>query len=238
MNGCLYMLTFPNGKLYVGITSKSLERRLIQHRCAAKKAVLNRPLYAAIRKHEGFTAKKLVIASSLDYLYDLEQKAIEAFGTRAPNGYNLTDGGKGPIGYEWTENQRKVSDRRRGVPTGKTCCPRGSTRSPEHRAKISAGMMGHSVSEETRRKIGTTKVGNKYNVGKVRSDETKRKMSEAQRGKPRPYARRPMSEEAKIKISAAKRARPPSTCSHCDVISNNPGFMSRFHFDRCKSRAT
>lgn len=245
MNGCLYMLTFPGGKSYIGMTSYCLEKRLAQHRYCARSGSKKYPLYEAMRKHGDFVAKKLVIAKDHQYLYELEQKAISAFGTRSPGGYNLTDGGMGAVGAAWTEEQRKAASKlRKGVPNGSTWL-RGRARPPEDCAKISAGMMGHPVSEETRRKIGATKVGNKYCLGRTMSPEHKEKIAAAQRGIPRPYARGRRSEEARLKMSAAKIGNkgalgfkhPLVTCIHCKRVGGGP-MMRRWHFERCKRKAS
>ena len=47
-----------------------------------------------------------------------------------------------------------------------------------------------------------------WNKGKHHSEETKRKMSDARKGKPCPWNRRPMSEEHKKKISKAEKGKP------------------------------
>ena len=62
-------------------------------------------------------------------------------------------------------------------------------------------------SEETRNKISDTLKANpvKYWEGKKRSDEDKKKMSQARIGKPAPWNRKPKSEETKRKISETKR---------------------------------
>lgn len=91
---CLYQLTFPNGKMYIGITKKKAEKRAQGHRSVAKtggKAAVSE----AIRKYETFECKTLVIAE-IEYLRELEIKAIAAFNTLSPNGYNLSLGGDAP----------------------------------------------------------------------------------------------------------------------------------------------
>lgn len=99
--GCLYMLTSPSGKSYIGITSKTAEERFKKHVEHAFGKRENGVIYSALRKYkaEAFQVKTLVIANNWEYLSDLEQKAIVAFGTRYPNGYNMTDGGEGTPGW-------------------------------------------------------------------------------------------------------------------------------------------
>lgn len=49
-------------------------------------------------------------------------------------------------------------------------------------AKISETLMGHAVTDETRRKIGEARKGNQDWLGRTHSDSSKLKMSESQRG--------------------------------------------------------
>lgn len=102
--GCLYLLTSPSGKSYIGITSKTVEARWKAHNMRVQEG-RDQALQKAIRKYgaESFKVQTLVIADKWDYLCDLERKAIAAFNTKAPNGYNLTDGGEGIVGRVHTE---------------------------------------------------------------------------------------------------------------------------------------
>ena len=61
------------------------------------------------------------------------------------------------------------------------------------------------MSESTRVKIGLSKKGNKYMLGNKHSEESKRKMSEANKGKVPPNKGIPMSEEQKEKIRETKK---------------------------------
>lgn len=103
--GCLYQLIAPNGKSYIGITSKTAEERWNVHLMRVREG-RSHALQAAIRKHgqDKFQVKTLVIADDWDYLCDLEKKAIVAYGTMVPNGYNLTSGGEGVVGRVHTED--------------------------------------------------------------------------------------------------------------------------------------
>jgi len=141
----------------------------------------------------------LVVASDWEYLCELEQKAIAAFGTMAPGGFNLTAGGEGAPGQIWTPEQRaKMSIARKGKGTGPRPHARGWSHDAEAKRKISEAGKGREFSEETRAKIGAIHVGNTYNLGSVRSDESRAKMRLAQKG-------RTFSEETRAKMSAAQK---------------------------------
>ena len=98
--GCLYQLTSPSGKSYLGISSKTAAHRFAKHVEHALGKRENGVIYSALRKYgsDQFQIKTLVIANDWEYLCDLEKKAIIALQTRYPHGYNMTDGGEGIIG--------------------------------------------------------------------------------------------------------------------------------------------
>jgi hypothetical protein len=96
-------------------------------------------------------------------------------------------------------------------------------------------------SDETKQKLSDA------NKGKTLSAETKQKISDANKGKTRSDESKQKisdakkgkthSAETKQKISDAKKgiSQPKVTCPHCGVVSN-PGNMNRWHFDNCKSK--
>lgn len=102
---------------------------------------------------------------------------------------------------KWREKQRKshlgkvlnlsFEERKRRAefiknsPSWKKNHEKGRKLSEEHKKHIGEGQLGHSVSVETREKLRTAMIGNTWNKGKVRSKETKRRMSEACKNRPR-----------------------------------------------------
>lgn len=106
--GCMYMIESPSGKQYIGITSKNIQARWRMHKTHALRSA-DGALQKAIQKygHENMAVKVLVIADSYAYLKELEVKAIAAFNTKVPNGYNMTDGGDGVLGVIVTDEGRK-----------------------------------------------------------------------------------------------------------------------------------
>jgi hypothetical protein len=109
--GCLYQLTSPSGKSYIGISSKTAADRFLKHTEHALGKRQNGVLYSALRKYkpENFKVETLAIANDWDYLADLEIKVIAAFGTRYPSGYNMTDGGEGVIGPRSDKTKLAIS---------------------------------------------------------------------------------------------------------------------------------
>jgi group I intron endonuclease len=87
-----------NGKVYIGITTGSIEKRWREHKCAANKGS-QLPLYKAIRKygHEAFSIEQLATADTVEDLKAQEVRFIKELGSfyTDGNGYNMTDGGDG-----------------------------------------------------------------------------------------------------------------------------------------------
>lgn len=124
----LYRITSPSGKQYIGI-SVNYRKRMNDHRQASAKGGTR--LYAAIRKYkwESFSFEVLVVGS-FEYVKQLEVKAIAAFNTLHPHGYNMTEGGDGCTGRK--ASRRTLAKMRRAA--------MGRTLDDEHRAKISVKM--------------------------------------------------------------------------------------------------
>lgn len=104
----LYKLTFPNGKLYIGITS-NFNRRMSQHKHDATKKDLK--LYRAINKYGWNNIKKEVVifgltrfeAMDMEKLLIAEQDLVRA-------GYNTTPGGELISEHCHTEMIKRMSN--------------------------------------------------------------------------------------------------------------------------------
>ena len=225
--GILYMLTFPNGKSYIGITRRTAEARFCEHVAFASSGRRKFAVHSAIQKFgaESVTVKSLASAN-WQYLKELEVRAIAAFGTLAPSGYNLTQGGEGVVGFT-DETRAKMGAANKGrKPSAETlaklsAASAGRSHSPEARAKISSARTGMKFSEEHRRRLSEARqavvasgrdiltpegrarisAASASKVGVPRSAETRAKLSAAGVGKKMPA-------EVKAKISAAMKGRP------------------------------
>jgi len=110
----LYQLKFPNGKSYIGITSKTAQERFKEHCAKSSKCKL---LKTAIAKYGKENVQVIVIAECDNYelLCLSEVEAIEKFNTFHENGkgYNLTIGGEGSITVNIFGEERKERDKKR-----------------------------------------------------------------------------------------------------------------------------
>jgi group I intron endonuclease len=161
----VYLVTNTiNGKRYVGQTSQSLERRwfLHQHRKSCK------ALHSAINKYgaENFTIEVLFSPPTREQAGELEIEYIDRYNTKAPNGYNLTQGGEGVKAlpdYIRLERNRKLLGNKNAV---------GAVRTSEYCKAISYRQQNRLFTEIWRHRMSeAAKV-------KVVSQETKDKHSE------------------------------------------------------------
>lgn len=96
--GCLYKLTSPSGKSYIGITLRDFDTRWNGHIKDARRGSPN-PIHRAIRQYGPKSFKKEILLSSNieSELLAAEAEAVIVHNTLKPFGYNLAAGGKGVL---------------------------------------------------------------------------------------------------------------------------------------------
>ena len=101
------------GKHYVGITSQPIENRKRVHKhCALTKNSPNH-FYRSIRKHGWDNFVWMTLETGIIEYSVLLEKEIDYISkyNSFENGYNMTTGGDGTIGYKHTEEtKRKISN--------------------------------------------------------------------------------------------------------------------------------
>jgi group I intron endonuclease len=110
-HGIVYKLTSPSNKSYIGISKYSIERRILWHK---NKRSGCKAIKSALKKYGFSSFKKEVLHNNipLESLSALEMHEIDAHGTMAPNGYNLTRGGESnPMDEPAT--RKKISESKR-----------------------------------------------------------------------------------------------------------------------------
>ena len=152
--GVIYVITnLLTGMKYVGQTTRSVKERFGEH---MKSDFL---IGRAIRHYgvENFMVEVIEECATPEQLNERERFWIAFFNCMAPNGYNLTDGGKQGA-LPSAESRKKMSDAKTGVKRSPETVARmsesqkGKTLSPEHRAKLSEANRGRKLSPETRKK--------------------------------------------------------------------------------------
>jgi group I intron endonuclease len=174
----VYEAKFPNGKRYIGLTTKTLKRRMIEHKHHSKYS--NTRFYNAVRKYgwENITWSVIAKCSTEEEMKEKEIQYIKDFRTLERDfGYNLREGGDG--GTHSEETKRKISIKNSGENnpmygrTGDQHHNTGRKFSEEHRRKLSEAHMGHTPWNKGMK--------GEYTTG-PRSEETKRKISENNSG--------------------------------------------------------
>lgn len=153
-----------NNKVYVGQTKYDLQSRWSFHLdCKARlRKGKNYPLYEDFDLYGLDNFEMTVLKDDLsnqDELDYWERYYISKLNSRYPNGYNLTDGGLGTLGFRHTdEEKQKIS---------KAVCKardEGRIYTKERSQKISEANKGKKFSEEHKRKlseIAKTRTGEK-----------------------------------------------------------------------------
>lgn len=104
-------------------------------------------------------------------------------------------------------------------------------KSAEHKEKISAGNKGKVRSNETKLKNRLARLGKKA------TEETRKKISNAFKGRKITWNLNATTPEANKKRSKAMagRAKPKIQCPHCNKVGGEPQ-MKQWHFDNCKGK--
>lgn len=170
------------GRSYVGWTSRTLPERWNEH---VRKANFGkeRDLHfkRAIRKYgaSSFTHEVLRHVETKQEALFYEIFYIKLFDSRV-NGYNETDGGEGGSDRSRVyslETRKKMSDSAK-----KRCTPEWRRQKSESMAGI-VTHVGFKHTDETKEKIRLATLGNKKCLGRIISEETRKKMSDTKKAR-------------------------------------------------------
>jgi hypothetical protein len=190
---------------------------------------------------------------SNEEIFEREKYWIKVFG-RLDNKTgilsNLTDGGEATLGWiPSDETRKKISEAKVGRVMSDEFKQKISKatkghkyNTPEVRKKISDKHKqneGFRIRGLSQRNLEHLKRVSENNKGKptwnkgiyglyTRSDETKRKMSEAQRGKI-------ITQKQREQISITHKSKPKVKCPYCNN-ETNAGNLGRWHGEKCKSK--
>lgn len=239
--GYIYEIVSPSCKRYVGKCVSSVAARYASHVYSARKNGRS-AVHCAIRKYGEAAMRVNVIALCPSFcLSDVEQECIKRYNTRAPNGYNLTDGGDGALGVAKTEQTRLLVSKRM---TGRVFTKEHrqhmvdarKRETPEARAlraaRISMALTGKKHGPVTRLHMSMAKKQALTETERLRlaemsrtrpliSDETRAKMSISQRKRP------PKSMDTRLRTSASLKGHPVSPETREKIRRGNVLFWQR-----------
>lgn len=203
-NYTVYMHRFPNGKVYIGITSKKPELRWL-----SGKGYQTQNVYKAILKYGWENIEHIILLSGLSK-EEAERKEVELISmydsTNPEKGYNIENGGDS-TGKHSEATREKISRNKKGW-----------NPSEETRRKMSEAKKGKPISEALRKAL-TGRPGKPLsekqkaallaaNIGRVVSEETRKRQSESHKGKKLPEEqRKKISESGKISQRKCKAVR-------------------------------
>lgn len=105
MKGYIYKITnIINGKIYIGKTEETIERRFYEHKLSVKTSKKQNKLYSAMKHYgiDSFIIEEIDQANSKEELCEKEKYWINKLNSRDDNiGYNISKGGDG--GYTWDQ---------------------------------------------------------------------------------------------------------------------------------------
>ena len=213
---------------YVGLTTKSAKIRLRQHVKVARSG-RKTPFYDWLRVHDG----DRVVVDDLDRVEGLEELGraeiewIERLRMCGHPLLNLSQGGLGPMGIEWTAEMREAarirSTGRKGVSRFAEDNPfYGRTHGAAQRAKWSKLRKGRNGGPDNPNygKIGE----NHPSFGHVMSQEARQRLAEQRRGVRNPNYGRKARDETRAKMSAVRKGRP--------MPSSRRNAHTRYHTNR------
>lgn len=206
----VYIHIFPNNKVYIGVTKQKPEYRWRN----GTKYSDNQYMKNAIKKYGWKNIRHIILFENLTK-EEAEQKEIELIKKYKSNirgyGYNILAGGNVSTGMT-EEGKRRMIEKNKGKhrspetefkKDGKHIpWNTGKKMSNELRQKLSKAHKGIKLSDEAKAKL--SKNNARYWLGKHRSEETKRKISENNKGKTGYWLGKHHSNETKEKISKAK----------------------------------
>lgn len=172
----IYKMTSPTNRVYIGLTSNVNKRKAAYRGLDCK----SQPLLIRSLEKYGFDSLNFEIIDSFDgTLSEARSKEIFWIRTNMSNyskypemsGMNLTDGGQGTLGYKRSDAQKEAISIKN----------KGYKHTDEAKKKISEASKGNTHSRG--RKISAkhieafvrVNIGNKYNLGRKQSQETKDK---------------------------------------------------------------
>ena len=169
------LLNKLNGKIYIGQTTRPVEKRFRNHQYKNSKCSA---IYNAIKKYGWDNFEKDWYECPDEDLNFDEELLVREMETLAPNGYNLREGG-GSNGKLSEETKQKLSKAHQGDKSywyGKTQSVESNRKRSESLKGDKHHMYGKKHTEETKQKIGEA------SVGRVHTEQIKKQIGEATMG--------------------------------------------------------
>lgn len=161
---------------------------------------------------ENFKKEIICECATKEELDEKEKYWIKELKSKFPNGYNLTDGGGGNLGYKMSEETKnKISKGNKG-----------KVRSDDFKKKVGLFFKGKPKSEEQNRKNSESQIGEKNHMYGKKCPEHSKRMKEKMKGN-KYFLGHKHTEETKLKIGEGSKG-----------IKN--GFFGKHHSEETKNK--
>lgn len=154
-----------NGKVYIGFTSKT-NYRFDSHKKVSKNSKHSkRTLYKAVKKYgwEKFDFEIIYQSFDGDYCLKIMEPYFISEYNSFNNGYNMTKGGEGRLGFKHSEEVKyKIGSR-----------TRGKKLQEDHKNKISLSHKGLKPSNETKKLMSKNRKGRHWYTNGLINKQTK-----------------------------------------------------------------
>lgn len=191
----IYCITNKNnGKRYIGLTSRTIHDRWLEHKSSSKRE--DTLLYRAIRKHglESFDIRQIDKTDDEDTAAYLEMLWIAAFKSFGNLGYNSDEGGLGYYNPTPETLKKRSESIKQGYENGRhSWCYRADIEESEVARLYESGLSQRQIAKQLKTSKRTIAVRLKKlaveqrSVGDytyIVSDETRKKMSDAKLADP------------------------------------------------------
>lgn len=218
MNSGIYKIeNILNNKVYVGSAINFKARWKAHRRLLDRKTHPNRHLqFAWIKEKPESFSFTIIERCDKPFLLEREQFYIDFYDSANPElGYNIFPLAGTSLGHVVSdETKKKISEIKKGHLTAESTRLLMSANSKKRNKddKTFGFKKGHIPSDDVKRKIGLSNKGKK--LGRPTSDEAKKKISEAKKGFRH-------SEETKQKMSLAKRQMSDETKQKMSIAKRN-----------------
>ena len=205
-----------NDKVYIGITSYSIEQRYKWHVRDCKSGV-EKKLYKAMRKHGIDNFKIELLESADDSIIDKREEFYIEYYDSFNNGYNASPVSYG-IKHHTEEDKKRMSEK-----------AKGRKQSKDTLEKRSIAMKNFWEDKDELKKqyaqLAKINFANREYTNEFRENVRHRMLGST------------LSEETKQKIGDANRGKsqPHHVCPHCKKEGKSNA-MKRWHFDNCREK--
>lgn len=213
-----------NEPFYIGIGSDSNG----DYKRANDKNRWHNPLWKRITEKTGYEVEIMIDNIEWDVACSKEIEFIKLYGRinrRTGILANLTDGGDGNLGLVHSaEALKKIGEatiKRGSYWKGKKMHPNVVKASADARRGKPSPMRGKSISEKTKEAVRKHATGNKYCVGRVISQETRDKIGNGNKGKPR-IDRWKYGRKGELNKNFGKKHRPEHVQKNMDSQKKTP----------------